>query len=85
MLSCRLLDPNLSAESCVVHYVQAMKLFKREKVHEVDYTRESDMRGSTVLSYKSKERSGLVGLKKVCTPTCLESTHAEAQPLQCVG
>lgn len=62
VLSCRLLDPNLSAESCLAHYVQAMKLFKREKVHEVGYTRESDMRGSTVLSYKSKERRGLVGL-----------------------
>lgn len=64
MSSCRLLDPNLSAESCVAHYVQAIKLFKREKVHEVSYSRESDMRGSTVsslLSYKCKERRGLVG------------------------
>lgn len=88
MASCRLLDPNLSAESCVAHYVQAMKLFKTEKFHEVGYSRESDMRGSTVLSllsYKCKERRGLVGLKKVWTPTCLQSTHAEAQPLQCVG
>lgn len=76
MSSCRLLDPNLSAESCVAHHVQAMKLFKRERVYEVGYSRESDMRGSTVLSllsYKCKGQRGLVGffsmsVKKVWTP-----------------